>query len=1242
MADVPLNADVELDISAALSQVSRLEAALASASEVRLTADASEVTSATTSAVEAADTDVLVDADASAVTSATTAAVNDADTLVEVEGDASQVTGEVTNAVDNADTNVQVTGDASQVTGAVDSAVDAADTDVALDVDDSSIRQAASSADELSGALLLSSRRGLELRSVLQVGALAAAAEGIRRVVLAASELEQAVGGTTAIFGPAEAEVVSFARGAAEAAGLTETAARTLTSQLGGLLQGFGFAQQEAAETSVILAQLGADLAATFGGTSVEAVEALGAALRGEFDPLERFGISLNITRANLKAVELGLASSTNEVDLNARAQASLALIMEASANAQGQFAREATTTAGLLERAQAEAGNAAAAVGRTLQPAINDLIGTLRTEGIPALQDLGEELGPSLVTSVNALLPLLGSATSLLSALSPVAEVVAQGLDAIPDPVLQAVAAFLLLRRLGAADVLRGIGSAVTSAALSVGHFTERARTAGSTALAAQAHFGSFRGATAGLRGAMSGLNAAISPNIIATAGLTAGLLLLSQAQQASAERAAQQRQRVETLAEALREADSAAEGLADGFEALVDEGDPVAENIVAIGLSGDRLARQMTDAESAVDAMIVALASTGDVSEDALEALRGLGGETQAVRTHLRAAQDGAAQADRAISSLSDETLEAAVALLDFASASDDAIRSELDNAVAAGQMTDALRDQILAADNVAGAYGEWLTELEATTREQERAINTQIAAAEAQGKLTESQADSIRATEDLNEREAQLNEALAEQISLMGVADEFLASYEGAAGRAADQNSRLVEVLNAAGLALSTISDIQSLVEGGWISATAAESALTTQTDTLHTSLVNLALAIDAAQLSGEDLEQIAGGLGVSMADLEFFVGSVVEDFNGFVSAVQGSLPTISDALGELDNVTLSGIGEALDSTLEDLQQFNEDLGLLSPFPQLQRIAAEQGPETAAVLADAVRQGKEGMLGEWEATATGIQTEQDTILQQAIAVWAPAFALAMAQAAGLVAEAFGADFDLEEVTERILEATEATAGAHTSSFRSRGVHLGRGITDGASSGVAPLPGRVGSAVDSAVGAVTGAIGGASSSGRAVGSAIGDGMAGGVRSRRGSVVAAVGDIVAAATAAAQDLLGIFSPSRVFHGFGSEVGEGLALGIESTQARVESAVAGLSSAATAPISTVEVDPQIAGLAGGATGTQTVIHIGREAVVINVPAGATPTQARQTGEAAARGFLTTVAQRQVFVDARVA
>lgn len=224
-------------------------------------------------------------------------------------------------------------------------------------------------------------RRGAEAAKVA-FSALGSAAvlSGINRAKDAASGLQQAVGGTAAVFGEASAAVDDFAEGAAEAVGLSERSARELTSQLGASLKGYGFAVDEAAAKSIELTEIGADLAATFGGTTADAVAALSSALRGEFDPLERYGVALRQSAIDAEAVALGLVGAGEEVDAMSRAQAALTLITEQSADAQGQFAREADSAAGQAQIANAKVEDSAANLGEALLPIYAQLSETIGT----------------------------------------------------------------------------------------------------------------------------------------------------------------------------------------------------------------------------------------------------------------------------------------------------------------------------------------------------------------------------------------------------------------------------------------------------------------------------------------------------------------------------------------------------------------------------------------------------------------------------------------------------------------------------------------------------------------------------------------------------------------------------------------------------------------------------------------------------------------------------------------------
>src|SRR5690606_41943572 len=82
-------------------------------------------------------------------------------------------------------------------------------------------------------------------------------------------------------------------------------------------------------------------------------------------------------------ALGIGLIGTNRQLTLQERAVAALDLLYQQTANAQGQFARESDTTAGLMERLSAAFQDAQAEIGEALVPAFNALL-----EALPGIID--------------------------------------------------------------------------------------------------------------------------------------------------------------------------------------------------------------------------------------------------------------------------------------------------------------------------------------------------------------------------------------------------------------------------------------------------------------------------------------------------------------------------------------------------------------------------------------------------------------------------------------------------------------------------------------------------------------------------------------------------------------------------------------------------------------------------------------------------------------------------------------
>lgn len=185
----------------------------------------------------------------------------------------------------------------------------------------------------------------------------------------AASELQQAGGAVDSVFGSYASSVHDLAAGAAQDVGLSKTEYSNLAAVLGAQLGNLGIAQDQIVGTTADLITKGADLAATFGGPTSDAVAALASLFRGEADPIEKYGVSIKQNDVNARLAALGMDKLTGTALVQAQTQTRLALLTEQTTGATGQFAREIGSAAGSQQIANAMWQNAIADLGMGLLP---------------------------------------------------------------------------------------------------------------------------------------------------------------------------------------------------------------------------------------------------------------------------------------------------------------------------------------------------------------------------------------------------------------------------------------------------------------------------------------------------------------------------------------------------------------------------------------------------------------------------------------------------------------------------------------------------------------------------------------------------------------------------------------------------------------------------------------------------------------------------------------------------------
>lgn len=231
-------------------------------------------------------------------------------------------------------------------------------------------------------------------------------AVGAKQAVDAASDLEQSTGAVSSVFGKYAEEMTGYAKGAADAVGLSQNQYNESAVLLGAQLKNMGISMDEVGGTTNDLIGLGADLAATFGGTTADATAALSSLLRGERDPIEKYGVSIKQADINARMAAQGMDKLTGDAKKNAELQVTLALLTEQTADAQGQFARETDSAAGSAQIAAAKFEDAKAALGEALLPVVTE-IATKFAEFSQYLQD-----------NTSWIIPLVGAVAGLAAAI--------------------------------------------------------------------------------------------------------------------------------------------------------------------------------------------------------------------------------------------------------------------------------------------------------------------------------------------------------------------------------------------------------------------------------------------------------------------------------------------------------------------------------------------------------------------------------------------------------------------------------------------------------------------------------------------------------------------------------------------------------------------------------------------------------------------------------------------------------
>ena len=265
-------------------------------------------------------------------------------------------------------------------------------------------------------------------------GATAAVAAFAYKSIQKASDFNEAISKNTVVFGAISKEVENFAQTANRALGISETSALKAAGTFAIFGKSAGLAGKDLSDFSTSLVTMAADLA-SFNNTSVdEAINALGSALRGEAEPLRKYGVLLDDATLKAAATELGIYSGNKALTAQQKVLAAQKVIFEQTADAQGDFSRTSTGLAAQQKILGATLENIQTNLGQAFLPIFLKAVKFFNDEVTPAFERVAEVIGEKgLVKGMQQALYEMGSfGPGMVEAFKQVAVTAAKAANAL------------------------------------------------------------------------------------------------------------------------------------------------------------------------------------------------------------------------------------------------------------------------------------------------------------------------------------------------------------------------------------------------------------------------------------------------------------------------------------------------------------------------------------------------------------------------------------------------------------------------------------------------------------------------------------------------------------------------------------------------------------------------------------------------------------------------------------------
>ena len=268
-----------------------------------------------------------------------------------------------------------------------------------------------------------------------------------------ASDYEENLNKLDVAFGSNSEAVKEWANNAGTQFGLSKVQATDAASAFGALGKGIGLSESEAADMSMTLAGLSADLGSYFNVGVDESSKALEGIFTGESEALKKFGVVMNDTNLQKFAEDQGLV--WKEMDQTEKTMLRYQYVLSMTKDAQGDFSRTGDGTANSLKIFQASVQDLGTSIGTVLLPIITPVIQKI-TQLINKFNELSPETQKIItivglvVAAIGPVLVILGTLASSIGSIISLVGVVGPVIAGLAGPIAIAIAAVAAIIAIG------------------------------------------------------------------------------------------------------------------------------------------------------------------------------------------------------------------------------------------------------------------------------------------------------------------------------------------------------------------------------------------------------------------------------------------------------------------------------------------------------------------------------------------------------------------------------------------------------------------------------------------------------------------------------------------------------------------------------------------------------------------------------------------------------------------------